>query len=127
MNNAKVIAERRRFQRIRLERAATITVDGRAIACELVDISLKGALLSYDHDWAPEIGRRTDLLVLLDTASAACIRVVAEIAHLGRNCIGIHIYSMDLESSENLRRLVEINLGDTALLERELGAMLDDV
>ena len=33
---------------------------------------------------------------------------------------------IDLPSSENLRRLVEVNLGDATLLERELAAMLKD-
>jgi hypothetical protein len=40
--------------------------------------------------------------------------------------VGIHTLEIDLHSSEKLRRLVEVNLGDAALLERELAAMLTD-
>ena len=120
-------AERRRFPRIVLERAATLSVDGQTIDCVLMDISLKGALLSFDVDWQPEIGKRIDLLVLLSPNAAACIRVTAEIAHLGDRRIGAHIYSMDIESGENLRRLVEVNLGDATLLGRELSAMISDI
>lgn len=119
--------ERRRFRRIEMERAATISVDGQIIDCELVDISLKGALISFDTDWQPEIGKRVDLLVLLSPNASSCIRVTAEIAHLGDRCIGTHIYSMDIESGENLRRLIEINLGDAEMLGRELSAMISDI
>lgn len=119
--------ERRRFRRIELERAATITVNGQVIDCELVDISLKGALIRFNSDWQLEIGQRLDLLVLLAPNASSCIRVTAEIAHLGDHFIGTHIYSMDIESGENLRRLVEINLGDAEMLGRELSAMISDI
>lgn len=119
--------ERRRFQRIELERAATLSVDGRTIDCELIDISLKGALVRFNEDWQPEIGKRVDILVLLAPEASSCIRVTGEIAHMGDRFIGAHIYSMDIESGENLRRLVEINLGDASMLGRELSAMIGDI
>ena len=51
--------------------------------------------------------------------------VLGTVAHLAEHRIGVHALEMDLHSSENLRRLIEVNLGDAALLERELEAMLN--
>ena len=121
------LTERRRFQRIELERAATISVDHQTIECELIDISLKGALIKFNSDWQPEIGKRVDLLILLAPESSSCIRATGEIAHMGDDHIGTHIYAMDIESGENLRRLVEFNLGDAKMLGRELSAMISDI
>jgi hypothetical protein len=118
--------ERRRFQRIRLERAVQVTSGGTAVDCELVDISLKGALVQPLAPWQPPRGSRAELLILLGDDPSWCIRCAGEVTHLEPGTIGIHIRAMDIASSENLRRLVEFNLGDPALLQRELGAMLDD-
>lgn len=120
-------AERRRFQRIQLERAATVTVGDRVLDCELVDISIKGVLIRGDVDWQLEIGQRMDVLILVAADAASCIQVTAEVAHMGGNCIGAHIYSMDIDSSVNLRRLIEFNLGVPELLQRELSAMISDI
>jgi hypothetical protein len=39
------------------------------------------------------------------------------------NLVGLEITSMDLDSATNLRRLVELNLADPSLLERELSQL----
>lgn len=119
-------AERRRFERIRLERAVQVTADRAEIDCALIDISLKGALVHPLAPWQPPLGKRVELLILLGDDLGHCIRVAGEVAHLEPARVGIHILFMDIESGERLRRLVEFNLGDLALLERELAAMLDD-
>jgi hypothetical protein len=118
--------ERRRFHRIRLERAVQVTAQGAELDCELLDISLNGALVQPRSVWQPPLGTAVQLLILLGEDPSWCIRCVGEVAHLEPEAIGIHLRGMDITSSENLRRLVEVNLGDPALLQRELGAMLDD-
>lgn len=119
--------ERRRFQRIHLERAVQVSAAGIARDCELVDISLKGALVETPGDWQPGLGTRVELLVVLGDEPGYCIRAGGEVAHVRGSQCGIHLLGMDIASGENLKRLVEVNLGDPALLERELDAMLDDV
>jgi hypothetical protein len=37
--------------------------------------------------------------------------------------VGLHCRHIDIESLAHLRRLIELNLGDPALLERELAAL----
>ena len=118
--------ERRRFARFNMDRTAHIKAEDKAFACRLVDISLRGALLSYCHDWQPEPGTRIGIHVDLDEEGQHAIDMSGEVSHIGPSRLGIHITELDLDSSTNLRRLVEINLGDEKLLERELEAMIAD-
>jgi len=47
------------------------------------------------------------------------------LAHVGdNNTVGIRCESIDLDSISHLRRLVELNLGDPELLNRELSALV---
>ena len=39
---------------------------------------------------------------------------------------GLHCLAIDIDSVTHLRRLVELNLGDPALLEREVSALVAD-
>jgi hypothetical protein len=43
--------------------------------------------------------------------------------HAERGQIGFECEHIDIDSISNLRRLVELNLGDAELLERQLGAL----
>ena len=47
------------------------------------------------------------------------------VAHSARGLIGIACRSIDLDSITVLRRLIELNLGDAALLERDLQALVE--
>jgi hypothetical protein len=43
--------------------------------------------------------------------------------HSERAQVGFECEYIDLDSISNLRRLVELNLGDSVLLERQLGSL----
>jgi hypothetical protein len=92
---------------------------GRRHGSRLIDISLKGALVELPSDWRPATGQRVGLEIrLLD--SPITIRMDSEVAHVEGERLGLHCLSIDLESMTHLRRLMELNLGDSRLLEREL-------
>jgi hypothetical protein len=55
----------------------------------------------------------------------AIIHMSGDIAHIEDNHIGIQCHQLDLDSATLLRRVVELNLADSDLLERELHAMLE--
>ena len=46
-----------------------------------------------------------------------------EIAHRENDELGLNCKDIDVDSITHLRRLVELNLGDPELLERELSAL----
>jgi hypothetical protein len=47
-----------------------------------------------------------------------------ELVHDDHNQLGFHCSHIDVDSISHLRRLIELNLGDEAELERELAALL---
>ena len=121
-------AERRSFHRIPLDRVASALDDqGHTHLCTLVDISLKGALLAPQDDWQCSKGDHIGVSIKLDDRGDSTIRMAGEIAHVEAGHIGLLSHRMDLDSATLLRRVVELNLADPDLLERELHAMIDNV
>jgi hypothetical protein len=55
----------------------------------------------------------------------ATIVMAVSVAHQGAGRIGLDCTHIDIESAQHLRRLVELNLGDDALLHRELAALIE--
>ena len=49
-----------------------------------------------------------------------------QLAHCHGRLAGLVCTSIDLDSITHLRRLVELNLGDPDLLDRELSALIGD-
>jgi hypothetical protein len=50
--------------------------------------------------------------------------MTGEIAHREGRQVGVRCLEIDLDSISHLRRLVELNVGDEAILHRELGALV---
>jgi hypothetical protein len=121
-------SERRSFHRIPLDRVASVLDDqGHNHACTLVDISLKGALLAPNELWDCRKGDHVGVNIKLDDMGDSTIRMAGEVAHVEAGQVGIECHRMDLDSATLLRRVVELNLADPDLLERELQAMIDNV
>jgi hypothetical protein len=116
-------AERRRFSRIAFHRPAELDVAGERGTCELLDISLRGALLETPVGFGAPLGARCTLTVRLDAGDAR-IRMDGEIVHREGTQVGLRCVEIDLESIGHLRRIVELNLGDDELLHRELSALV---
>lgn len=90
----------------------------------MLDLSLKGALLRLpDGAAAPALGAPCLLKVRLSGRDSS-IAMAGEITHVEASRAGLLCRSIDLESITHLRRLIEINLGDAALLERDLQALI---
>lgn len=120
--------ERRSFQRIPMDRVASVLDDqGRSHLCDLLDISLKGALLVPRDDWTYHKGDHIGVSIKLDDMGDNTIRMAGEIAHVEGRHLGLACHRLDLDSATLLRRVVELNLADPDLLERELHAMIDNV
>lgn len=113
--------EQRRFTRIPFDATATLVKDDLEWPCDLIDLSLKGALVRFPQEWAGQIGEDYSLSLRLDEETG--IRMDVSVAHVEGCQIGLACRDIDLESITHLRRLVELNLGDAVLLERELMAL----
>ncbi|NMG67747.1 PilZ domain-containing protein [Azoarcus indigens] len=120
--------EQRKFSRIRFQSGAHLLVDDTETACEICDLSLKGALLVLQEESTPaslEVGGRCMLELRLDDAGTA-VRMEGDVAHREGRRLGLVCREIDLDSITHLRRLLELNLGDAALLNREFSALIAD-
>lgn len=116
--------DRRRYQRFLLERPAILEISDFRHRCVLWDISLRGALLRGPGAEHARPGLEARLLIELTPDGTRHIDMQGEIVHFEGDYIGLHCTALDVDSLAQLRRLVEINSGDPALLQRELAAMV---
>jgi len=113
----------RRFSRIAFHRPAVLDLRVLRAECEVLDVSLKGALVQVGPTVRPKAGDTCTLSIQLD-GGEALIRMDGEVAHVHDHLVGVKCDELDLESIEHLRRIVELNLGDEQLLQRELAALV---
>lgn len=118
--------ERRQFTRIAFN-ADVQLIDpeaNRQWPTELVDISLRGALIRQPTDGPDDFSKTYKLeLVLADNAR---MEFDTRIIHSDADLLGLQFQQMELDSASHLHRLLELNLGDPALFERELAELLDN-
>lgn len=116
--------DRRRFTRIHFDAECEVHYPGGAIVMQLVDISLRGVLLTFDRPLSLEIGGEAEVNIYL--ANDVLIRMQTQLNYSQPPKYGFFVKEIDLDSMSHLRRLLELNLGDETLLERELEHMVED-
>ena len=116
-------AERRHFSRIAFAGPAQLVTVEQRLPVQVLDLSLKGALLLLPGSSGVEPGE----LCLLDLPLApheGRITMAAQLAHVSGDRAGLLCLGIDLESITHLRRVIELNLGDAALAERDFKALV---
>ena len=116
--------ERRQFWRAHFHSPVQLAMHGTAVEADLYDISLKGALLKVPDHWQGKAGETCQ--VRLSLGADATISMHGTVTHIDGRRIGVHCDKIDIDSVTHLRRLVELNAGDPALLDRELLALLHE-
>ncbi len=117
--------ERRNHSRIAFHTAARLVFPERTIDVVVLDLSLKGALIRLPADTPIECGAICILHVQLNENDlSAQISMETRVAHGEGRYAGLLCLTIDIDSVTHLRRLVELNLGNPHLLERELSALI---
>lgn len=122
MNANHVTEQRRRFSRVLFNATASLDSGGKTYPCILLDISLKGALIDAEPVAFPDLGTQCSLLLCLDEGETE-IRMQGHVAHHENRRLGLRCENIDIDSLTHLRRLVELNVGDESILQRELSAL----
>ena len=116
--------EKRHFSRIPFHEAVRIITHGDNSwwTCSLLDISLHGALTSMPEHWRPRIGDDFKLELQLggDQDEELLLQMNVTVSHIEKDHVGFEIEDMDLNTADHLRRLVELNLGDEEMLQRNI-------
>jgi hypothetical protein len=109
----------RRFTRIIFSTPVKLSGQKGIWKTELVDVSLKGALVKTPGNWHSVVGEQFTLSFVL-AGSDIDIHMLVHKAHQIDNCIGFTCDSIDIDSASHLRRLIELNVGNADLLNRDL-------
>lgn len=116
------LTDRRRYTRVDFNTLARLTQGDIVYQAELLDISLKGLLVKPPEHY--RIDATQPLNVLIALADDATIQMKVTLAHISHEVLGFTCQGIDLDSIAHLRRLVELNIGDTDAAERVLAELL---
>ena len=124
--NAKNNQESRHFYRIPFQAEVQLHfhLTAEVQTAHLLDISLKGALVQTIQPITNVYKGKLCHMILVLGKGGEHILMEGKVIHQDGQHIGFECQHIDMESMINLRRLVELNLGDEKLLERELAEVL---
>ncbi len=103
------MVEQRRFARIDLDGRARLEVGGHNWPVEIVDLSLKGAMVQNAAIEARE-GDDCQFTLELDD-SEITIPIQARVTHVQEDRLGIEFTQVDMDAMQHIRRMLELNAG----------------
>ncbi len=115
--------DHRHFHRIIYTADAILSCAEKTWHCEIIDLSLKGCLLRFELPWEEDQDKLYTLALRL--SEQVQIKMELTATHVVGNKVGFKCEHIDIDSISELRRLVELNLGSSALLERDLLALTE--
>jgi hypothetical protein len=113
---------RRQFTRILFSINAVLEIDGQDYQVNIHDISLNGALVSRPETQTCFLRSLGTLKIALSDTNTQVSMFIA-VVHEENDEIGLQCNAIDIDSVSHLRRLVELNLGDTEQLNKELSQL----
>ncbi|WP_221797826.1 PilZ domain-containing protein [Oceanobacter mangrovi] len=113
--------KQRRYTRVPFLRRALVESQGQSMEVQCLDISLRGVLLVRPEEvnWALEQHVRFTL-----TLGDEQIVMECSVAHVDDDVVGCACDSLGLESLIVLRRVLELNSADPAMVQRELAELI---
>ncbi len=125
MSHLEKSHERRKFTRIPFEASVTLSNPYGKWTAKLLDISLNGILITQPHNWV-DCDSKEFMIEVNFADNSLHIRMETTVSHVKNNKIGLHCNHIDIDSASHLRRLVELNIGDEDILNRELSALISN-
>lgn len=113
---------RRQFTRILFSIKAEVEIEDVKYPVSIHDISLNGALVTAIKSEEPIKGKLGTLQFLLSDNDSEVIMNIA-VVHEEETETGLQCNAIDIDSVTHLRRLVELNLGDSEQLNKELSQL----
>ncbi len=114
--------ERRQFNRVAFDSRGHLCVGARQYECAVKDLSIHGALIELREATEFLADDEIQLRILLGDATP---EITMELRFIERqeDLLRFRCTHIDLDSITHLRRLIELNLGDATLLERDFAAL----
>jgi len=96
-----------------------LQVAGQTQSVTVLDLALKGALIEVEPALTAPLGVSCQLVLPLHEDQEEIV-LDGVVAHIEGQRVGVACQHYDVDSLTNLRRLLELNLGDASLVDREL-------
>lgn len=119
-----VMDERRKFSRILFAASASLHQGNEHWQTTILDLSLNGALVEEPHDFINS-GKPIQLSFTLPESDIE-LQMQTELVHQRNAQLGLKCNFIDVDSISHLKRMVELNLGDATLLNRELAFFIEE-
>ena len=113
---------RRQFTRILFSIKAELNVEDISYPVSIHDISLNGALVTAAQSEKSLKGKLGTLSFFLSDGESEVTMHIA-VVHEHEDETGLQCNAIDIDSVTHLRRLVELNLGDSEQLNKELSQL----
>lgn len=117
--------ERRHYQRVSFDTTAKLSTGDQTFDCQIVDLSIHGVLLRPHGVLRSKTGTQYNLEIPLSDQQSS-IKMSLKLLHQAPENLGFVCESIDLDSITHLRKIVELNSGDTAILERDLTMLCNE-
>ena len=117
------MSEKRYFKRVNFPAEVQVICNENILQGDLLDISLKGALIMIHEPGILQVGRQATIRIYL-SSTAISITAEADVVHRRGEDFGFRFFKIDAESIGHLRRLLELNLGSSEAVNSELEFIL---
>jgi|TARA_B100002003_G_C13823595_1_gene405275 hypothetical protein len=111
--------EKRYFSRINFAARTQIEFNSNVYEGELLDLSLRGALLSFKDQIPMKMKDSCTLVISLHSSDIKLI-FEAELTHIHKNNLGFKFLGEDVGTMTHLRNLLSLNVGDYDKITDEL-------
>jgi len=122
------MSERRQFSRIHFQSACSLSFNNVIVKpdliASLVDISFAGALLSISPLASSSIGELVQIQLALE-GSDIQLFLNGSVCHQQQQLLGIQFTTIDIETMTHLKRLIELNSGDSGSMHREFAQLIE--
>lgn len=114
--------ERRKFSRVVYQADVTLLQGNTQWDGSLIDLSLHGLLVELNHDCDAELNTELNVRFTLNESD---INIIAECELINKtnNTLRLCIHHIDIDSISHLKRLIELNVGNSDLLLRQLSEL----
>lgn len=123
MTNEAHNEERRNYHRVGFHANALLSYNDTNTVAEILDISLAGALLKLESP--PK--DMDDVILEVKLSDEANFEMRGSLVPYDGDYVALHRDLSQLENDYHLRRLLELNLGDPTLMERDVKTLIENI
>lgn len=113
--------DKRIFQRVLFSHDAKLIHQSKKYTIQVLDLSLHGFLCTQPSNVGMNINDEVTLELILEQDRKIIMQ--STIVHIEDSHLGVDCHHIDIDSVSELKRLIQLNLANDDLLNRELGLL----